>query len=480
MRAKSHPVRMNGSRNHKFPLNIRDIESPESSSPIVTRSVASALKGEYQNVYLLSTWQRVALRLVGQFPQGLARFVIPRFQPINALEPVQATALSIDNLVKRRLADYDDLPGTFPCITVGMALGGASAHLALSLGGPFLPQAFVLTLRGGSMDGNINTYFQRSTDLALEIHRENPFIQTIQHYDPIHDGWLTRFVNHLRIVLLELPSGYAEYIRQKLQPGGTVCFIDCGAKWLRYKIGEHSMFQVGGWGDVPPEEYLTGSPRIQRYCRSAGLTNSDWRLSGYTIETGPESEWGTEPGLGEALEDFCNKAGYRFVRISLPEPHDFSHLAFCAVAEQLAKGNREPAGILIEMFSQFDATAVLKAGLLPVWLIYNTWDSLRFLISMRPLIQIGKPVFFSPLSTFSLTPDLVPWQDWENVLQDLDWHNIGARSSHYPADATTLVDWAAPLRAWIEEHSNPIQSTLSAEELSNIANRLNTIISQEI
>jgi hypothetical protein len=459
-------------------MSIRDLESPESSSPIVTRSVASALKGEYQDAYRLSAWQRATLRLIGRFPQGLARFVNPRFQPVKALEPAHVTALSINALVRARLADYDGLPGPFPCITVGMALGGASAHLALSLGGPFLPQAFVLTLRGGSMNGNINTYFQRSADLALDISRNNPFIRTVQHYDPVHDGWLTRFVNHLRLVLLDLPAGYAEFIHSKLQPGGTVCFLDCGARWLQYKIGERSVFQVGGWGDVPSEEYLTGSLRIKNYCQSAGLTNSDWHLSGYSVESGPESEWGTMPGLGEALEDFCKQAGYRFVRISLPEPHDFSRLAFLSVADQLVKDGTQPSGILIEMFSQFDATAVMKAGLLPLWLVYNTGDSLRFLESMRPLLQIGKPVFFSPLSTFSLTPDLVPWNKWIYSLQGLDWINIGARSSHYPADAAALVDWAAPLHAWIEQYPNPIQSILSAEELSLVVNRLNTELVQ--
>jgi hypothetical protein len=204
------------------------------------------------------------------------------------------------------------------------------------------------------------------------------------------------------------------------------------------------------------------------------LTCSNWQLPGYPLETGPESEWGTEPALGSALEKFCNNAGYQFVRVSLPNPEDFSCLAFYAVAEQLRKDGKEPAGLLIEMFSQFDAAAVLQCGLLPLWLIYNTWDSLRFLNSMRSQIQIGKPVFFSPLSTFSITPDLVPWQEWEKSLRGLEWHNIGARPSHYPADTTTLVDWAEPLRAWVDQHRNPIRSTLKAEELISLANRLNT------
>jgi len=94
-------------------------------------------------------------------------------------------------------------------------------------------------------------------------------------------------VNHLRFVLLELPTGYADFIHRRLQPGGTVCFLECGAKWLQYRVGEHSTFQVGGWGDVAPDEYISGSPRVQRYCQAAGLTNSDWRLPGYPSKLPP-------------------------------------------------------------------------------------------------------------------------------------------------------------------------------------------------
>ncbi len=451
------------------------IESSESSSPIVTRSVAAALMGKHLDVYQLANWQRQALRFIGRFPQGLARFIIPRIQLSIATSPKELTDLSIDDLIKNRLADYHDLPGRFPCITVGMALGGASAHLALSVGGPFLPQAFILTLRGGAFDGDVNTYFQRSKNYALEICRKNPKIQTIQHFDPVHDGWVTRYANHLRLVLLSLPKAYGDFIIHKLQPGGTVCFFDCGAQWLRYRIGERSVFQVGGWGDITPQEYLDGSARILRYCKQNRMPKNNWHLSGYPLETGPESEWGTEPGLGEALEDFCQKEGFRFIRIKLSEPNDFSRLGFQATKLQLTKQDRQPAGILIEMFSQFDVYSILRSGLIPLWLIYNTWDSLRFLLSMRPELEMGKPIFFSPLATFSLTPDLVPFVEWEKALQGLDWRNIGARPSHYPADSKTISDWAIPLHKWVEQHKDPIQLNLPAEELSMLANRLDSV-----
>ena len=445
------------------------LESTESSSPIITRAVAAALQGEFCASYNLPGWQKLALRGLGMLPQSVGRFAFERFELLSGLDPARLDGLSIERLAAERLQDYDRLPGKFPCITIGAALGGAAAHLADALGGPFLPQAFVTALHGGSPNGDVRTYFERSARLAAQIADQNPGLITIQHYDPVHDGWLTRIINHLRFKLIELPQAYQEFLRQRLQPGGAVCFLDCGAQWLRYRVGERSFFQVGGWGDLSAQEFLEGSERMSAYCRSAGFSHCDWRLPGYTPESGPESEWGCEAGLGQALEEFCARQGYQFVRISLPEPHDYSRLAYQAVARLCEKQGRQPGGVFIEMFSQFDATAVRRGALLPLWLVFNTWDSLKFLQAMRPSFPQGSQVFFSPLSTFTLTPDLVPWDDWEQALAGLDWINTGSRPSHYPADARAIVDWALPLHRWLETHAAPLEGFLSSQELLTLS-----------
>jgi len=452
-----------------LPSSSLPLESPESSSPIVTRAVSAGLRSDFCNTYSFPAWQRLALDLLGRFPQGAARFVISRFETFTGLDPAVLKDFKINTLAEERLGDYAGVDGPFPAVTVGAALGGASAHLALALGGPFLPQAFVITLRGGSPDGDAQAYYRLSADLAIQIARRDPAVFTIQHYDPIHDEWMTRYVNHLRFKLLDLPRAYIDYLRRNLQPGGAVCYLDSQASWLRYRVGERSVFQVGGWGDISAREFLESSARIRSYCERVGLRHADWRLPDFPLEEGPESEWGCEAGLGEALESFCRSEGFRFVRITLPEPHDYSRLAFNAVARLLEIEGRQPAGALVEMFTQFDATAVRQGGLLPLWLIFNTLDSLAFLKSMRPQFPQDRPVFFSPLATFTQTPDLTPWQDWQNAFKGLDWRNIGTRSTHYPADSHALTHWAEPLRAWVSQHPKPIQTHLKAEQLLELA-----------
>jgi hypothetical protein len=450
-------------------VKMKSIESVESSSPVVTRAVASGLRREFSNNLEFPFWQKILLTGLGTLPQAVGRFVISRFQSISGLSPALLDDFKIDELLQARLNDYAQLSGSYPTITIGVALGGATSYLSLALNAPFLPQAFVVTIKGGSKYGNVDEYLHRSLNPALRIADENSGLVTIQHFDPVHDGWLTRYVNHLRFKLLDLPPAYAEFIKSRLNPGGAVVYLEGGASWLRYRLGLRSFFQVGGWGGIPASEFLESSQALQKYALRSGLKFTNWKLKDYPLEEGPESEWGSEPGMAEVLENFCHSEGYRFIRINLPHPNDFSRLAFNSAIKLLEKEGREPAGVLVEMFGQFDATSAFLTGLLPLWLIFNTHDSLEYLKKMSKHFPAGKPVFFSPLATFSLTPDMVPFQQWKDTLDNFHWINIGTRPSHYPSDVRALLNWNGPLRAWVKENYQPLQSHLNAEEISRLA-----------
>src|SRR5574341_445742 len=187
------------------------MESPDSSSPIVTRAVAGGLRNDYVENFELPQWQKIALGMLGRLPQSVARAAIPPFQRLSAIPPSAVSGLTIDDLCSKRLADYAPLShsgrgaggegdspplsrkdgggvggrGRYPAITIGVALGGTTAHLSLALNAPFLPQAFVITMQGGSYDGNVQAYFQRSHALALDFAVRSPNVLTIQHYDPV-------------------------------------------------------------------------------------------------------------------------------------------------------------------------------------------------------------------------------------------------------------------------------------------------------
>jgi hypothetical protein len=422
------------------------LESAESASPLITRLVAGSLVREQIDGLSLTALERLGLRLLEQLPVRFAQAAAAWRVARGALPQGSARVLKSEELVQARLADYGKLSGQFDIILCGSALGGASAHLAAILGGPFLPQPFILGLQGGSRDDRLKAYLERVKPIAQDILRNNPGIRAIAHYDPVHDGWLTRSMSHLRLKLIGLPAGYREFIQRRLKPGGTILYLDCSANWLQFQLGDRLELQVGGWGGIPPEEFINGSERVDRFLAESGsIHRGGWKPAGLEPEWKPESEWGSVPGLDRELEEFAAAGGFEYKHLRFDHPHKFSRLAFEAHHELYSRAGVEPRGVLIEMFTQYAPWITIERGLLPVWLIFNTRDSLDFLRAIRSHFPEGIPAYLSALVTLSRTPDMVAWDDWAAALNDMTWFSIGARREKYPEDLLALGSWVTRL-----------------------------------
>ena len=89
-------------------------------------------------------------------------------------------------------------------------------------------------------------------------------------------------------------------------PGGTVLYLDCSARWLQFPLSDRFAYQVGGWGGITPEEFISGSERIDRFLESAGSPHrGGWRIPEVEPVWSVESEWGSEPGLDRAIAVFA-------------------------------------------------------------------------------------------------------------------------------------------------------------------------------
>ena len=140
----------------------------------------------------------------------------------------------------------------------------------------------------------------------------------------------------------------------------------------------------------------------------------------------------------------------------------------------IEKEGIKPSGVVVEMFSQFDTYIIDNSSLIPLWLIFNTKDSLEFLKSMVEYFPENYPVFFSGLATFSRTPDLVKWSEWKDALKGYRVINIGARESHFPADAQALLDWKKPLENWARNNKKMKRINISGTEICKIADSIQT------
>ncbi|MBI4315740.1 MAG: hypothetical protein HY679_07370 [Chloroflexi bacterium] len=448
------------------------LEAREGSSQVTTRSVAAALRLQHLDVYELPAWQKAGLALLNSFPAALIRVTELNYS-VSGLDHTLAHTVRTADLVRESLAHYEGLEGPFEAVVIGAA-GQGAAHLAVALGAPFLPQPFVLGFRGGGSKADDARAAQRSGQALSElILANNPDVCIVNHFDPIHDGWFTPYITHARLKLIELHEEYAAFVRSRLKPGGALVFLDCTAPWPQFRIGPRLTFQIGGWGGIAPSEYLDGSPRIDAMKAAQGSPHrGGWRVD-FPLEQQPESEWGTAPGLRESVRAFAEREGYRFVPVTAVEPEQLGELAFLAHARLYEKEGREPAGTLVEMFTRTDPAAARLAALLPCWIIWNTTESLAFLQRMLPRFPQNKPILFTPLANFVVTPDLVPWAQWAATFAGRQWQALGWNPDRWPSDAPAMWRPTEALARYCEAHPNPMRATLTIDELVDCTKQIN-------
>jgi hypothetical protein len=424
------------------------LESREGSSPVCVRSVAAALRDEWLDVYGLSSGQRLALQALSALGPRVVRSMVERNQRGVGLDPRLAATIDVEAAARQHVDEYDGIDGLFDAILVGAPNGGV-AHLANALGAPFLSQHFVFSFRGSSRTDDVAAYQRHGASLAEPILARNPRAAVVNHYDPVHDRWLVSSLNHIRIKLQSLPEAYRRFITARLRSGGTIIFSDCASTWRQYRLGPRFAFQVGGLGGLSDQDFL-----------------DRWPLD-FPLETQPESEWGTLPELGESIDELARARGYRCVTLRGPSPEWFAARAYEAWRRLFERAALEPQGTLIEMFTCVNPAAVRAASLLPLWLPWNCTDSLAFLKQMTPRFDPHKPVLFTPLSNFSLTPDTVSWDEWSSALSGFDAKMLGQRRRLFPSDPAGLWRTGEALRKWCELQPRRFEAKLAVDDVTS-------------
>jgi len=433
------------------------------SSAVCMRSVAAALRGEFLDPFGLRMPERMGLSLTALFgPKGV-RWAVGEGVRFRGADPAWADRITAEGLARWAVSLYEGLEGPFSAVVIGAPNGGV-AHLAAALGVPFLSQHFLISFRDPTDPDDIWAYFEHGSALAQRILRREPMLAVVNHYDPLHDRYLVRWVNHIRLKLLDLPEAYKAFIRRRLPPGGVVIFTDCRYRWLQYRVGPRHTFQVGGLGGVSAREFLEGRPEIESLRDGLG----GWALPDLPLEEQAESEWGAAPPLREIVETFACANGYRFLSLEGDHPEWYARLALAAHRRLSEREGRMPQGTLIEVFTQSNPAAPLASRLLPLWLPFNCTDSLDFLRRVRSSLPADRPVLFTPLSNFVHTFDTVGWEAYQEALAGLEVIVLGVRRRLFPSDPAGLWRPARALARWCRAHPDPVRARLRAEELEDM------------
>ena len=438
------------------------------SSAVCMRSVAGALRGEFVQPQDMPGWVAALAAVLGPLGRRFNMWVVNRSQSIAGVAPELADRITSSRLAEHALGFYRGVQGQFDAVIVGAPNGGV-AHLANALGAPFLSQHLLTAFRDHKHADDICTYAEHGTTLARRVLSRNPDLAVVNHYDPLHDRFLVRWVNHIRYKLLDLPQAYREAIRTWLKPGGTIVFADCRFPWRQYRVGERHTLQVGGLGGVTDEEFLSGRPEIEAMQRAERSPwTGGWKLD-LPLEVQPESEWGTLPELREACAGFAHQGGYSFVPLTAGHPEEFSLLALHAHQALLRKAGLQAQGILVDCFTHLNPVATRLSSLLPLWLPFNCADSLGFLRRCVEELPQGVPLLFAPVPNFAPAFDTVRLNAWLQVLDGWDVHLMGIDSRLYPEDLGGVFRFAPALKRWCEDHPAPVQARLSPDELRAVA-----------
>lgn len=443
-------------------------EAPESSSAATLRAVVAALNNAWHvPQHSTPTEQRLA-HLANHMPGIVVKKAVSRSVRQRALATYLARFVSSEGLARQAVSHYEYPEGRvgYPAIIIGAPNGGV-AYLAALLDAAFLPAHFLLSFADHTDPDDIKAYHQAGAQLIETILATNPDLLAINHYDPIHDRFLVEEVNHIRLKLLALPEAYRQFIHRHLAPGGVVFFVDNSYTWHQYKIDDRHMFQVGGLGGFSDRDYIKGSDVINAWlAEQKSQHRGGWHLSEYPLVKTNESEWGSLPQFREAVKAFAHENGYQFRAISGAHPEDFSALAYTAYLWESRLHQRTPNGVLVECFTQINPTAVQRGDLLPLWMPFNTIDSLEYFERMVSYIPKVLPVGLSLLPNFTRTPDLPTAQDWLEVgerIGSVQW--IGVNPERYPMDLEAIFDYVPQLQQWVQNFPGADQPPrLSPEE----------------
>lgn len=444
-------------------------EAPESSSAATLHATAAALADAWYQPQPGTPQQAQWARIAARLPQAIVRRIVQRAVRQQALDPALTRYISSEGLARQALNAYSRVQDGvgYPAMILGAPNGGI-AYLAALLNIPYLPAQFLLSFHDPTDPDDIAGYQAHGSRLIEPLVQRNPDFVAINHYDPLHDRFLVAEVNHVRLKLLDLPQAYRAFIHAHLAPGGRIFFADCDFTWEQYVTGDQAFFQVGGLGGYDAEDYRLGNDEIDAWLqKQKSAHRQGWRLEGFPLTQGPESEWGSLPEFRNAVRAFAHERDYQFQALNGAHPEDFSALAYTAYLWEARLHERTPQGVLIECFGQINPTAALRSHLLPLWLPFQADDSLHYLARMAAYLPDQMPVLLSLLANFTPTPDTSGATAWKQIAGqrgEVTW--IGVDPQRYPVDLASRFNYLPALQAWTQAHpGQPPRPHLTPEEL---------------
>lgn len=368
-----------------------------------------------QRLYRLGAWREgVAASRLGQLQaEGLSQWVVDKYP--------------------RR---------SYPAMLLGSS-NGAAVHLACALGVPWLPQTLLVPVRRfGVHPDDIRQIVAATEQSAQALLRANPEFALYQMHDPNQDRLMSQVMAYFRVKRLRLGATYERFIEDTVPPGGTLMLLECQLSAPAARVGERHFFQTGGLGDIPLQEYVQGSDRIEAFLRRQGSRRKRWETPAPDGEH-PESEWGFDPALREDVERLARRRGYRIQRLVFEHPQDLSPLIADFYRWWYRQRGVPGQRLLGESFALFEPWWTLCTGSVPYWSFFAVEAAAARLESYLEGVE---PYDYIHLMLFSHGIDsigLAPIERWQTILARARQHGsfLGVDEQAFPRDFATFVNY---------------------------------------
>ncbi len=287
------------------------------SASVMVDATARFLRGkEASDLGAPGSCLRPTLAAVNHLPEPARRMLYGLGSGREGLAPRAVAEVRAEDLAAGTVAAYPRR--RYPAVVVGSATG-SMAHLATALGIPLLPQTLLLPLRMLRRDvDDPHADIERALAPARAMLDANPELVLHQMMDPNSDRLTMHYFSYFRIKRTRLGAAYERFLRDVLEPGGTVIVAECRHRWPVTRIGDRHLFQFGGVGALTAAELHQGGERVADFLAAQGSHRRRWDPPAADGEA-VESEWGFDADLGADVDRFADENGYGVRRIAFDE-----------------------------------------------------------------------------------------------------------------------------------------------------------------
>ncbi len=334
----------------------------------------------------------------------------------------------------------------YPAIMIGSS-NGALMHLCAACGIPWLPQTYLMPVAHRRLDPNdVATELARMRPLALRFLGEHPDVQLHHMHDPSQDRLMVQLMSYFRLKYLRLPDAYKTFMEQCLEPGATICIVDCALPWPTTQLADRYIFQMGALGGPTADEYLSGGPRVAAFLEQTHASVRHWTAP-EPDGLRPEAEWGFETALDGQIKDYADRNGYRCERLSFSHPEDLSPLIADFYAKWYGEHGIDANRLLVESFILMDPHRVWRAGLVPFWMFFNMLPSLQSLTHYLETRSAFDEIALMLFSHGVRSIGLATIEEWNQCLSKARKRGfyVGVDTRAYPQDFAVFVNYSRDL-----------------------------------